>query len=102
MATVASPASLSSASISSFMSSWGIHSGPRNPSGNQSTASPWSQTGSAMFRDGHVISVGPRREGNSQDLSGFMGKGVQGHTLCSAHSGMLAGWGRGEREEVVM
>lgn len=59
-------------------------------------------TGSVMFRDAHMISVGPRREGNSQDLSGFSGKGVQGYTLCSAHSGMLKGRGRGEREEVVM
>lgn len=52
-------------------------------------------TGSGMCRDGYVISVGPRREGNSQDLSGFSGKGVQEHTLCSAHSGMLQGRGRG-------
>lgn len=59
-------------------------------------------TGSGMFRDAHMISVGPKREGNSQDLSGFSGKGVQGYTLCSAHSGMLKGRGRGEREEVVM
>ena len=102
MATVASPASLSSASISSFMSSWGIHSGPRNPSGNQSTASPWSQPGSEMFRDGHMISVGPRREGNSQDLSGFSGKMCAGAhpLLCTFRDACRLGWG--EREEVVM
>lgn len=58
-------------------------------------------TGSGMFRDGYVISVGPRREGNSQDLW-LSGKGVQGHTLCLHIQGCSRVGAGGGVGEVVM